>query len=115
MEYNVLDEARNALRNLEDNAWNNHRNEYPNAKGAVENFKDRIDAEELAIKEAKSQEEFDEAQAELTKIIDEIIKFNDYFNASLIPTNENKDVVNPDDTFKIDDNTINEFLNKMEE
>ena len=115
MEYNVLDEAKNMLKNIEENAWVNHKNEYPNAKGAVDNFRDRIEAEELKINEATSQKEFDEAQKELTKIIDDMIQFNDYFNASLIPTNETKDMVSADDTFKIDTETVNEFLNRMDE
>ena len=105
--YDVLDEAKNAVRNVEENAWWNHREEYPNAKSAVENFKDRIAAEELYIKEAKSQEQMDEAQRELTRIIDEIIQFNDYFNASMIPSDDK--VLDPSAI----DNSLNDFLNKL--
>ena len=115
MEYNVLDEARNALNNLEQNAWENHKDGYTETKAAVENFRDRIDAQELALKEVSNQEEYAEAQKELTKIIDEIIEFNENFNATLVPTNDATEVVNPDDTFKIDDATVNEFLNNMNE
>ena len=115
MEYNVLDEARNALNNLEQNAWENHKGEYVNTKAAVEDFKIRIDSQEYAIKEAKSQEEYDEAQRELTKIIDEMIKFNEDFNATLVPTNETKEVINPEETFMINENEVNEFLNNINE
>ena len=115
MEYNVLDEAKNALNNLEQNAWENHKEEYINAKAVVENFRDKIEANEYLLNKATSQEEYDKIQAELTKIINEIIEFNENFNATLVPTNETKEVVNPDDTFKIDDTTVNEFLNNMNE
>ena len=84
MNYDVLEEAKNAVNNLEQNAWENHKEEYVNSKANIEDFRDRIKVEEINIKEATTQEEIDKAQSELTKIIDEIIKFNDDFNASLI-------------------------------
>lgn len=115
MNYDVLEESKHAINNLEQNAWNNHKEEYVNAKGAIEEFKDRIDAEEYNISQATTEEEVNLAQEELTKIIDDILKFNDDFNSSMITIDTNNEVMDPSNNFEINNQAIDEFLTNMGE
>lgn len=116
MNYDVLEESMNSINNLEDNAWANHKEEYINVKGKVEELKDQREAEELAIKEATTKEEVDNAQDELTKIIDETQTINDDFNASLMEVDDTNPMMSvTEDTFQIDTAAINSFLNNMNE
>ena len=115
MNYDVLEESKHAVENLEQNAWVNHREEYVNAKSAAEDFKDRIDAEEDVIKNATTEEEVAIAQDELTKIIDDILKFNDEFNSSLLTIDTNNDLMDPEDAFSLDTKALDSFLSNMEE
>ena len=114
--YDVFEESKNAVLNLEDNAWANHKDEYIQTKGQVENFKDRIKYEQIKLHEATTEEERNISQDELTKIIDEILSVNDNFNSSLMEV----DNVNPllevnDDDFKLDTQAIDAFLANSED
>ena len=114
--YDVFEESKNAVLNLEDNAWTNHREEYIKIKGQVEDFKDRIKYEQIKLHEATTEEERNISQDELTKIIDEILSVNDSFNSSLIEV----DNVNPlleinDDDFKLDTQAVDAFLANLED
>ena len=93
MEYNVLEESRNAAHNLLQNAWTNHRDQYIAVKNAVDEFNDQIDVQELKINEAKTEEEFKEAQEELTKIIDKILEINESFNSSMVPVDDDNPIM----------------------
>lgn len=115
MNYDVLEESKHAIKNLEQNAWKNHKEEYVNAKGAIEEFQDRIDTEEYNISKATTEEEVSIAQEELTKIIDDILKFNDDFNSSMITIDTNNEVLDPSDNFEINPQAIDEFLANMSE
>ena len=115
MNYDVLEESKHAVENLEQNAWENHKEEYVNAKSAADDFRDRIDAEEYAIKNATTDKDVEIAQEELTKIIDDILKFNDEFNSSLITVNTDTELMNPDDAFQLDTKALDSFLANMEE
>ena len=86
--YDVFEESKNAVLNLEDNAWTNHRDEYIKTKGQVEDFKDRIKYEQIKLHEATTEEERNISQDELTKIIDEILSVNDSFNSCFGLINE---------------------------
>ena len=102
MEYDVLEESRHAVHNLEQNAWSNHREQYVATKAKCDEFSDQIDVQELKLKEAKSQEEIDGIQDELTRIIDDILSVNDGFSSSLITVDTDNPPVNLDDQFVID-------------
>lgn len=122
MNYDVLDESKNAINNLEENAFENHKEDYVATKAAADEFNDRRDYEELVIKEANSQEEIDHAQDELTKIIDDVIEFNDSFNSSIMPvddTNPLMEVEEPtveeEQPSEIDTTALDTFLNNVSE
>ncbi len=129
--YDVLEESRNAVRNLEDNAWVNHRDKYIQTKAATEDFNDQIDFQELNIKTAATKEDIEAAQDELTKIINDIEDFDVSFNSDMIVKPEQKtsllkindnNLFNQDDMLNSYDNNdnldlldidaINDFLNK---
>ena len=131
MNYDVLEESNNAINNIEENAFVNHKEEYINVKGKADELRDQREAEELAIKEASSQQDVDNAQAELTKIIDDAQEINDSFNTSIMEVDttnplmevEEKNDVTPEvpkeealeNTMQIDTSAIDAFLNNMNE
>ena len=131
MNYDVLEESNNAINNIEENAFVNHKEEYINVKGKADELRDQREAEELAIKEASSQQDVDNAQAELTKIIDDAQEINDSFNTSIMEVDttnplmevEEKNDVTPEapkeealeTTMQIDTSAIDAFLNNMNE
>lgn len=127
--YDVLEESRNAVKNLEENAWANHRDKYIQTKAATEDFNGQIDFQELNIKTAATKEDIEAAQDELTKIINDIEDFDVSFNSdmivrpapktSLLQVNDNNlfsqnDMFNDynDNLDLLDIDAINDFLNK---
>ncbi len=113
MNYDVLEESRNAVASLEDNAWTNHKDEYIKTKGAIEEFNDRIDYEEYKLNITNNQEDIDSAQDELTRIIDEILQFNDDFNASLMTIDTDANLMEVKSE-PIDTAAIDAFLSNVE-
>ena len=114
MNYDVLEESRHAVDNLVENAWANHKEEYINTLTDVEDINERIDNQELKIKEANDDmQAISEAQDELTKIIDDIIEFNDGFNSSIIEVDDDNPIVDPDNQFQLDTSAIDTFLNNI--
>ena len=114
MNYDVLEESRHAVDNLIENAWSNHKEEYINTLTDVEDINERIDNQELKIKEANDDmQAISEAQDELTKIIDDIIEFNDDFNSSMIEVDDDNPIVDPDNQFQLDTSAIDTFLNNI--
>ena len=107
MNYDVLEESRHAIKNLEENAFVNHKEQYTDTLAEIEAFNERIDAQELKIKEAKDQATIDEAQQELTNIIDDIIEFNDNFNTSMIPVDDTNPLMVQEEK-KIEEDIIDE-------
>lgn len=98
MNYDVLEESKNAIENLEDNAWVNHKENYVEVKGAVESFKDEINTQEQNLRQAVTTDDIKVAQDELTRIINDVQDFNRKFNTSILPVEEtNKLPADPDD------------------
>lgn len=115
MNYNVLDESRHALDSLEENAFVNHKDKYVETKAFVENKKDEIDYQELKMNENTDDQTYQKAQEELTKIIDDILEFNDNFNASMVEVDDTNPILDPTDQFTLEPSAIDEFLNNIEE
>ena len=113
MNYDVLEESRHAVENLENNAFANHKEDYIKIKDQSDMFNEQIDYQELRMKENNDPETFTSAQEELTKIIDNIIELNDGFNSSLIEVDDTNPIMDPTDQFQLDTAAIDEFLNNI--
>ena len=102
MDYNVLDEAKHALHDLEQNAWKNHKGQYIETLGKIEEFNDRIELQEDRLNNVQTMDEYNDIQDQLTNIINDILRVNDEFNASLMVVDEVKAPIEPEDVFTID-------------
>jgi len=122
MNYDVLEESKNALNNLENTAWENHDETYIQTKAAIEEFKEQIEDIELQLKEATTQEEKDEAQKELTAIINDIQDFKESFKSELQVVDDKETLpAEPEDVKKdiqeekkdLDTKAIDDFINSL--
>ena len=93
MNYDVLEESNNAINNLQEKAWANHREKYVEAKAYGDALRQERESIAYNIKHATSEEDIKQAQDELTKIINDCQDFIDNFSASLAPVEETKPMV----------------------
>ena len=107
MEYDVLEESRHAAHNVLQNAWTTHKDQYITTKAKVEELNDLIDVQELKILEG-NEEDFQDAQDELTAAIDDLLSINDDFNSSLITVDLDNLPANTEDIITVDSLITNE-------